>query len=81
MKGPFAVAALAPLMLGGASQSQAEELPAFERDGFPITAHQLQVLGSDGVTEHAPPALRTQDGMPASPHQLQVLRHRTRAAR
>jgi hypothetical protein len=74
----FSTTAVAALVLGGASVL-AEEFPTFERNGFPITPHQVQVLGSDGVQESAPTSTFTLDGIPASPHQLRVLRQAGRA--
>jgi hypothetical protein len=67
-------AAIAALLLGGAEATIAAELPTFEREGFSITPHQLQVLGPSGVQEQAPTSPFTLDGRPATPHQLRVLR-------
>ena len=49
------------------------ELPTYQLTGFPITAHQVSVIGATHVQE-APfvPAL-TLGRMPASPSQIQVL--------
>jgi hypothetical protein len=74
MKTLLPISAIAALMLGGAEPSIAAELPTFERDGFPITPHQLQVMGPYGVQEQAPTLSFTLDGMPVTPHQLRVLR-------
>jgi hypothetical protein len=74
MKTLLSIAAIAALMLGGAEASIAAKLPTFERDGFPITPHQLQVLGPYGVQEQAPTLSFTRDGMPVTPHQVRVLR-------
>ena len=71
------IAVIAALMLGGAGATKAAELPTYERDGFTITPHQLQVLEPDGVQERAPTSPLTLDGMPATPHQLSVLRRDT----
>jgi hypothetical protein len=69
------VAALAlSSAFGGSPAAQAQDFPIFERDGFPVTPLQFQVLGSDHVEEEAPITTPTRDGMPASPHQLSVLR-------
>jgi len=52
----------------------ASELPTYEMMGFPITPHQVVILGSTAyVQEQSATATLTFDGMPASPHQLQVL--------
>jgi len=53
----------------------------FERDGFPITLHQIGTLGSDRVHEQAPTSTLTREGMPASPHQLSVLRPKDEPSR
>jgi hypothetical protein len=75
MKAPISFVALAALLLGGATAAPAREYPMFERDGYPLTPHQLEVLPStERVQEHVSSPGLTQDGMPASPHQLAVLR-------
>ena len=56
------------VVLGGIN-AKAEELPAFETFGFPITQTQVSVLGSADV--------RVRE-MPASPHQVAVLSPRPR---
>lgn len=68
------IAAIATVCLGGADGTLADELPTFEREGMPITPHQVQIVGSNGVHEQPPCAPVTLGGMPASPHQLAVLR-------
>jgi hypothetical protein len=55
MKDLFSIAATAALVLGGAGASAAE-LPTFELMGFPITPHQVQVVGSGNVQERSPTA-------------------------
>jgi hypothetical protein len=75
MKGRIAAAAaVASLVLGAATAAPAQDYPTFERNGYPLTPLQLQVLGSDRVQERAPPSTLVGDSMPASPHQLAVLR-------
>ena len=74
MKTLLPIAAFAAFMLGGAEATIAAKLPTFERDGFPITPHQLQVLGTNGVQEQAPTSPVALDGLPVTPHQLRVLR-------
>lgn len=71
----FPVAATA-VMLGGAG-AIAAELPTFEALGFPITLHQIAVLGAAHVQEQAPVAIETLHGMPASPVQVLVLTPRS----
>jgi hypothetical protein len=72
MRSLFPIAATATLMLGGAGAAAAE-LPTFERMGFPITLHQVQVVGAADVHERSPTPTLTLGGMPASPHQVGVL--------
>ena len=57
------------VVLGGIN-AKAEERPAFERFGFPITQTQVAVLGSAGVRERSPTPTLMLYGMPASPHQV-----------
>ena len=55
------------------------KFPTFEVTGFPISAHQVAVLGSANVEERsATPTLKFA-GMPASPHQIAVLTPRKKA--
>jgi hypothetical protein len=72
MKKAFAIAAVLTL---GAAGATAAELPAYEKDGFPITLHQLRVVGPAHVREQSPAP--TLAGVPASPHQLTVLTPRS----
>ena len=51
----------------GEINAKAEELPAFERSGLPITQTQVSVLGSTGVRERSPTPTLMLYGMPASP--------------
>ena len=54
------------VVLGGIN-AKAEELPAFEKFGFPITQTQVSVLGSADVRERSPTPTLMLYGMPASP--------------
>src|SRR5215218_9926925 len=63
-----------------ASGAFAGELPSFERSGFPITTHQVSVLGSSDVRERSTTPTLTLSGMPASPHQVAVLTPRQRTS-
>ena len=58
----------------------AGELPTFELLGFPVSPHQVAVLGSANVEEQTPSPTLTWGGMPASPHQVAVLTPRPRVA-
>lgn len=77
MKRLLSSAVISFLVLKSAAVA-AGELPSFELAGFPISPHQVAVMGSANVQE-APPAPRlTFHGMPASPHQIAVLISRPR---
>src|SRR5215204_5035497 len=64
----------------GVASAVAGELPSFERSGFPITTHQVSVLGSSYVRERSTTPTLTLRGMPASPHQIAVLTPRQRTS-
>ena len=49
------------------------ELPQYEVAGFPISPHQISVLGSGDVQEQSFSPALTLNGMPASPHQIAVI--------
>jgi len=49
------------------------ELPQYEVAGFPISPHQISVLGSGDVQERSLSPTLTLNGMPASPHQIAVI--------
>jgi hypothetical protein len=67
------LAAAAILMLGVASAT-AGELPSYNLAGFPITPHQMSVLGQSGYVRERPAApMILREGMPACPHQIAVL--------
>jgi hypothetical protein len=72
MKKTFLMAAIAAATMVGSSAG-AGELPTFELMGFPITRHQVAIMGAQGVQEQAAAATLTFGGMPASPHQIAVL--------
>jgi hypothetical protein len=72
MKETFPTAAIAAVTVVGSSPGTAE-LPSFELKGFPITRHQVAVLGAQGVQEQSATPTLTFDGMPASPHQIAIL--------
>ncbi|MBI5265325.1 MAG: hypothetical protein HY852_26325 [Bradyrhizobium sp.] len=77
MKRLFVSAAITLLMLRGAAVAAAE-LPTYERMGFPISAHQISVMGSANIEEASPAPTLTLGGMPASPHHIAVLSPRPR---
>jgi len=70
MKYLILIAASATLMTGAAT---AAELPTYQAGGFPITSHQVAILGAAGVEEQS---VATAE-MSASPHQMAVLTPRT----
>ena len=73
----ISIAAVIALVLGIVGAS-AGELPQYEVAGFPISPHQISVLGSVSVQEQSPTPTLTLDGMPASSHQIAVIGPRTR---
>ena len=73
----FSMIGAAVVVLGGIN-AKAEDLPAFEKFGFPITQTQVSVRGSAGVREGSPTPTLMLQGMPASPHQVAVLSPRPR---
>ena len=72
MKKMLLMAAMAAAAMVG-SGAGAGELPTFELTGFPITRHQVAVMGAEGVQEQSATPTLTFGGMPASPHQIAVL--------
>ena len=75
MRNVFLIAIIATI--GGASADKAGacnlRLPTFEVTGFPVSPHQVGVLGAAHVEERsATPTIKLAD-MPASPHQIAVL--------
>ena len=54
------------------------ELPQYEVAGFPISPHQISVLGSGDVQEKSLSPMLTLNGMPASPHQIAVIGPRSK---
>ena len=73
----LSTAAITALMLGTMGASAGEQ-PQYEVAGFPISPHQISVLGSRGIQEQSPTPTLTLNGMPASPHQVAVLQPRTK---
>ncbi|MCG2631062.1 hypothetical protein L6654_30975 [Bradyrhizobium sp. WYCCWR 13023] len=76
MTKPFSIIAIAVLL--GMSRASAAELPTFELAGFPITAHQVALIGAVNVEEQEPTPTLMLSGMPASPHQMAVLAPRSK---
>ncbi|GLR83857.1 hypothetical protein GCM10007857_05670 [Bradyrhizobium iriomotense] len=72
MRKMFLMVTIVPAMAVGFSAGAAE-LPSFELMGFPITGHQVAVMGASGVEERSPAPTLESAGMPASPHQIVVL--------
>lgn len=65
--------AVAGAMIASSAGAFAGELPSYQVKSFPISAAQVQVLGSAGVEEQSTAPAMTLAGMPASPAQLSVL--------
>jgi hypothetical protein len=78
MKKLFSIATLTAVVLGCGGASAAE-FPTFELMGFPVTPHQVAVVGSAHVQQQSPQLTLTLGGMPACPHQVAVLTPRSRA--
>jgi hypothetical protein len=76
MKYLLLIAAAAALMTGGVGATAAE-LPTYEASGFPITPHQVAIMGAADIEEQSASPPLTLGGMPASPHQVAVLTPRT----
>lgn len=77
----FSILTAAAVVMLGVAGATAGELPTYDFAGFPITPHQMSVLGSSGEIQErtvAPTLMR--GGMSASPHQIAVLSHRPRTA-
>jgi hypothetical protein len=68
----LSMTAAAALMVCGAGATAAE-LPIYEVEGFPITPHQLVVLGPANAEQGLPTSTVIVAGMPATPHQIAVL--------
>jgi hypothetical protein len=68
--------------IGGVATNHADacasRLPTFELTGFPISRHQVAVLGSAHVEESTVTPTLMLAGMPASAHQIAVLTPRTK---
>ena len=73
MKKMLVIAAAIAVIVPRGTRAEAAELPTFELMGFPISPHQLSVVGSAHVEERSPVPTLTLRGMPASPHQVAVL--------
>ena len=76
----FSIVGTTVVVLGGIN-ARAEELPTFEKFGFPITQTQVSMLGSADVRERSPTPTLMFYGMPASPHQVAVLSPRPSIAK
>jgi hypothetical protein len=72
MKTLFTVATTGTLLLTGIASAQ--EFPSYELSGFPISPHQVTVMGAtSNLKEQSPSTSLTVGGMPTSPHQIVVL--------
>ena len=73
----ISIAAVTAVVFGTMGAS-AGGLPQYEVAGFPITPHQISVLGSRSIEEQSPTPTLTLNGMPTSPHQIAVIGPRTK---
>jgi hypothetical protein len=79
MKTLFAMATTGTLLLSGIASAQ--QFPAYELSGFPISPFQLSVMGATAnLKEQSPGTALTMGGMPASPLQILVLAPRHKPA-
>ena len=60
------------------AEACALRLPTFELTGFPISRHQVAVLGAAQVEESTATPMLMLAGMPASPHQIAALMPRAK---
>lgn len=84
MRKLFLIATAIATISGTASESAGAcdlRVPTFELMGFPISAHQVALLGGANVVERTVAPARTVAGMPASPHQIAVLTPRPKTAK
>ena len=73
----FAMAATGTLLLSGIASAQ--EFPSYELSGFPISPHQISVMGATiNLKEQSPGTSLTMGGMPVSPLQILVVTPRQR---
>ncbi|PIT03647.1 hypothetical protein TSA1_24965 [Bradyrhizobium nitroreducens] len=70
--------AVAGALIASSTGAFAGELPSYEVKSLPISAMQVQVLGSAGVEEQSAAPAMTVAGMPASPAQVSVLSPRVK---
>ena len=75
MKAAFLMAATAAVTIAGSSAGAAE-IPTFEVMGFPITRHQVALIGGTNLQDLSPAPTLTFGGMPASPVQIAILTRR-----
>jgi hypothetical protein len=75
--------ATAIVFIGGATIDKAGacnlRFPIFELMGFPISPHQVALLGGANVVERSPTPTLMLAGMPASPSQVAILAPRPKA--
>ena len=84
MKKLFSIAT-AIVFIGGATIDKASacnlRFPIFELMGFPISSHQVALLGGANVIERSPTPTLMLAGMPASPSQVAILTPRPKTAK
>jgi hypothetical protein len=84
MKTLFLIAA-AIATIGGATTNKAGactlHFPTFELTGFPMSSHQVALLGAAHVEERSTTPTQILADMPASPHQIAVLTPRSKTVK
>jgi hypothetical protein len=71
------MAATGTLLLSGIALAQ--EFPVYELSGFPMSPHQISIMGATvNLKEQSPGTSLTMGGMPVSPVQILVLTPRQR---
>jgi hypothetical protein len=72
MKTLFAIATTGTILLSGIALAQ--EFPVYELSGFPMSPHQISIMGATvNLKEQSPGTSLTMGGMPVSPVQILVL--------
>jgi hypothetical protein len=82
MKSLFLITTTIAILVGPATHKAGAcdlKRPSFELAGFPISPHQVALLGGANVEERSARPTLMLAGMPASPHQIAVLTPRSKA--
>ena len=82
MKSIFLITTAIAILVGSATHKAGAcdlKRPSFVLAGFPISPHQVALLGGANVEERSARPTLMLAGMPASPHQIAVLTPRSKA--